>query len=153
MKWRAFAKKLLLNDGRIDAVEALFVRRAVAEDGKVDRVEVEFLLDLRRDAKFVHPDFTRFLYKVLKRSVLRDGSIDAAEVEWLRKMIFGNFLAGPQELAFLEDLRREARTVHPDFYSLLSDAGGVTPARPLRRKPAPPAPPAPARPEPKKGRK
>jgi hypothetical protein len=148
MDWRAFAKKLLLNDGRIDAVEALFVRRAIAADGKIDRAEVEFLLELRRDAKFVHPDFTRFLYKVLKRSVLRDGSIDAAEVEWLRKMIFGNLLAGPQELAFLEDLRREARRVHPDFYSLLSDAGGVTPAKPVRSKAAPAVKPAP-----KKGRK
>jgi hypothetical protein len=117
-------------------------------DGKIDKAEVEFLLELRRDAKFVHPDFTRFLYKVLKRSVLRDGSIDAAEVEWLRKMIFGNYLAGPQELAFLEDLRREARTVHPDYYSLLSDAGGVTPAKPVRGKAAPAA-----RPAPKKGRK
>ena len=143
MDWRAFAKRLLLNDGRIDAVEALFIRRAVAEDGKIDREEVEFLLDLRRDAKFVHPDFTRFLYKVLKRAVLRDGSIDAAEVEWLRKMIFGNYLAGPQELAFLEDLRREARTVHPDYYSLLSDAGGVTPAKPARRKAVPTAKPVP----------
>jgi hypothetical protein len=148
MDWRAFAKKLLLNDGRIDAIEALLIRRAIVADGKIERAEVEFLLDLRRDAKFVHPDFTRFLYKVLKRSVLRDGSIDAAEVEWLRKMIFGNFLAGPQELAFLEDLRREARTVHPDFYSLLSDAGGVTPAKPARRKATPIAKPAP-----KKGRK
>jgi hypothetical protein len=148
MDWRAFAKKLLLNDGRIDAVEALFIRRAVVEDGKIDREEIEFLLDLRRDAKFVHPDFTRFLYKVLKRTVLRDGSIDAAEVEWLRKLIFGSLLAGPQELAFLEDLRREARAVHPDFYSLLSDAGGVTPAKPGRRKAVPTA-----RPTPKKGRK
>ena len=148
MDWRAFAKKLLLNDGRIDAIEALLIRRAIVADGKIERAEVEFLLDLRRDAKFVHPDFTRFLYKVLKRSVLRDGSIDAAEVEWLRKMIFGNFLAGPQELAFLEDLRREARTVHPDYYSLLSDAGGVTPAKPVRSKAAPTAKPAP-----KKGRK
>jgi hypothetical protein len=148
MKWRAFAKKLLLNDGRIDAVEALLVRRAVAEDGKIDREEVEFLLDLRRDATHVHPDFNRFLYKVLKRAVLRDGAIDAAEVEWLRKLIFGNYLAGPQELAFLEDLRREARHVHPDFYSLLSDAGGVTPAKPARRKAIPTA-----KPVAKKGRK
>jgi hypothetical protein len=148
MDWRACAKRLLLNDGRIDAVEALFIRRAIAEDGTIDRAEVEFLLDLRRDAQYVHPDFSRFLYKVLKQAVLRDGTIAAAEVEWLRKLIFGNYLAGPQELAFLEDLRREARTVHPDFYSLLSDAGGVTPARPLSRKPAPTA-----KPVPKKGRK
>ena len=148
MDWRAFAKKLLLNDGRIDAVEALFIRRAIAEDGTIDRAEVEFLLDLRRDARYVHPDFTRFLYKVLKRAVLRNGAIDAAEVEWLRKLIFGNYLAGPQELAFLEDLRREARTVHPDFYSLLSDAGGVTPAKPVRTRATPPA-----KLVPKKGRK
>lgn len=148
MDWRKFAKKLLLNDGRIDAVETLFIRRAILEDGKIDREEVEFLLDLRRDAKFVHPDFTRFLYKVLKRAILRDGSIDAAEVEWLRKMIFGNLLAGTQELAFLEDLRREARQVHPDFFSLLSDAGGVTPAKPVRRKAV-----ASAKPVTKKGRK
>ncbi len=148
MDWRGFAKRLLLNDGRVDAVETLFLRRAIVEDGKISRDEVEFLLELRREAKFVHPDFNRFLYRVLKRAILRDGAIDAAEVEWLRKLIFGNFLAGPQELAFLEDLRREAVTVHPDFYALLSDAGGVTPAKPVRGK-APPA----AKPVSKKGRK
>jgi hypothetical protein len=139
MDWRGFAKRLVLNDGRVDAVETLFLRRAIAEDRKVDRAEVEFLLELRRDAKFVHPDFNRLLYRVLKKAILRDGAIDASEVEWLRKLIFANFLAGPQELAFLEDLRREARTVHPDFYSLLSDAGGVTPAKPVREKPPPTA--------------
>jgi hypothetical protein len=148
MDWRKFAKKLLLNDGRVDAVETLFIRRAILEDGKISRDEVEFLLDLRREAKFTHPDFNRFLYAVLKRAILRDGVIDAAEVEWLRKLIFASYLAGPQELAFLEDLSREARKVHPDFYKLLADAGGPTVARPVRRKATPAA-----RPAPKKGRK
>lgn len=141
MDWPTFAKKLLLNDGRIDAVETLFIRRAVTADGKVDREEVEFLLDLRRSATYAHPDFNRFLYKILRQAILRDGVIAASEVEWLRKLIFANYLAGPQELSFLEDLRREAKKVHPDFYALLSDAGGVTPARPARRKAAPTAPP------------
>jgi hypothetical protein len=150
MDWREFAKRLLLNDGRIDAVETVMIRRAVLEDGTVDKEEVEFLLDLRRDATFTHPDFNRLLYGALKRAILRDGAIDAAEVEWLRKLIFANLLAGPQELAFLEDLRREARHVHPDFYKLLSDAGGVTAARPVVRKAAPVK--AKPRTPPKKGR-
>ena len=81
---------------RIDAVETLFIRRAVTADGKVDREEVEFLLDLRRSATHVHPDFNRFLYKILRQAILRDGAIAAAEVEWLRKLIFANYLAGPQ---------------------------------------------------------
>ena len=149
MDWRAFAKKLLLNDGRVDAIEAVLIRRAVLEDGVIDRDEVEFLLELRREAKSVHPDFNRFLYGVLGRAVLRDGAIDSAEVEWLRKLIFSDYLAGPQELAFLEDLGREARRVHPDFSQLLADAGGPTIARRATRKVR--ATPVKGRPAPRKG--
>lgn len=143
MDWRAFSKRLLLGDGRIDRVEAALVRRAVLEDGAVDRKEVEFLLELRRDAKAVHPEFTKFLYRVLKRAVLRDGVVTRAEANWLRKMIFdAGLLAGPQERVFLTEMLQEATKVAPEFHALLAECGGpLTPAkatarRPTARKPA-----------------
>jgi hypothetical protein len=135
MDWRAYSKRLLLGSGRIDKAEAAMVRRAVLADGKVDRREVEFLLELRRDARTVHPDFTKFLYKVLKRAVLKDGVISKGETAWLRKMIFdAGLLAGPQERLFLTDLLRDARQAAPEFQKLLDDCGGpLTAARPTRR--------------------
>lgn len=135
MDWRAYTKRLLLGSGRLDKAEAALVRRAVLADGKVDRREVEFLLELRRDAKTVHPDFTKFLYQVLKRAILKDGEIAKSEVAWLRKVIFdAGLLAGPRERLFLTDLMRDARKVAPEFYALLDECGGpLTSARPTRR--------------------
>ena len=128
MDWRGFAKRLLLADGRIDAAETALIRRAVLADGQVDQDEVEFLLELRRDATGVHPEFAAFVYEEIGKAVLKDGTIDKAETAWLRGLIFGRgLLAGQAEQAFLSDLGKQAKKVHPDFLALLADCGG--PAR------------------------
>ena len=137
MDWRAFAKNLVLNNGRIDRAEAAMVRRAVVEDRKVDRKEVEFLLELRRDAKSVHPDFVKFVYQVLTRAVLKDGVISKGEANWLRKVIFDHgLLAGPQERLFLTELLRGARQVAPEFRALLDECGGPLTAGTPTKRPA-----------------
>ena len=139
MDWRAFARRLLMKDGTIDAAAAALVRRTVMADGVVDRREVEFLLELRRDAKSVHPSFIKFLYGILKKAVLKDGFVSRSETAWLRKLIFdAGLLAGPQERMFLTEVRREANRVVPEFDALLAECGGpLTPARPAGRRPAP----------------
>jgi hypothetical protein len=124
MKWREFSKRLLLADGSIDEAEARLIKRAILEDKVVDQDEVEFLLELKRDAKAVHPEFTRFLYAILKKAILKDGVISGGEVAWLRKLIFANLFAGPLEREFLTELAREAKRVDPEFHQLLADAGG-----------------------------
>lgn len=137
MDWRAFSKKLLLADGKIDKARAALIRQAVVEDGRVDRKEVEFLLELRRDAKMVHPDFTKFLYRVLTRAVLKDGVITKGEANWLRKMIFDHgLLAGPQERLFMTELLRGARQVAPEFRALLDECGGPLTAGTPTTRPA-----------------
>jgi hypothetical protein len=137
MNWRDFSKKLLLADGKIDRAKAALVRQAVVEDGRVDRKEVEFLLELRRDAKSVHPEFNKFLYRVLTRAVLKDGVISRSETAWLRKMIFDHgLLAGPQERLFLTELLRGARQVAPEFTVLLQECGGPLTAGVPTKKPA-----------------
>jgi hypothetical protein len=136
MDYRAFARRLLMKDGTIDAAASALVRRTVMADGHVDRREVEFLLELRRDAKTVHPSFLKFLYSVLKKAVLKDGVVTRSETAWLRKLIFdAGLLAGPQEREFLTAVRREADRVVPEFDALLAECGGpLTPARPVARR-------------------
>src|SRR5947208_676211 len=137
MNWRDFSKKLLLADGKIDRAKAALVRQAVVEDGRVDRKEVEFLLELRRDAKAVHPDFNKFLYRVLTWAVLKDGVISRGETAWLRRMIFDHgLLAGPQERLFLTELLRGARQVVPEFRVLLDECGGPLTAGTPTKRPA-----------------
>jgi hypothetical protein len=125
MDWRAFSKRLLLTDGRIDEPETRLLRRAVLEDGLIGTAEVEFLLDLRREAKTVHPEFTKFLYAVIKAAVLRDGVVGPTESGWLRKMIFeGGRLPARSNRRFLTAIARDATRVSPEFDALLADCGG-----------------------------
>src|SRR5437899_12948695 len=85
MNWREFAKKLLLADGRITEHETAMVQRAILEDHKVDREEVELLVELKREATMVDPEFDAFLLRVLKSVVMADGVIRDAEARWLRR--------------------------------------------------------------------
>src|SRR5262249_42871594 len=49
--WRKTAKAFLLADGGIDDREVAVLRKEVFADGKADETEVDFLLELRREAK------------------------------------------------------------------------------------------------------
>jgi len=118
MDWPKFAKKLLLADGRISELETDLLRRAILADKVVDREEVEFLAELKREAVTVSPEFNRFLYDVLKRVVLVDGAITDQEARWLRRIIFSDRQVKPIEATFVEDLKREARKVGPEFEAL-----------------------------------
>jgi uncharacterized tellurite resistance protein B-like protein len=90
MDWRAFAKKMLLADGTVNEAEALALRRAILVDGKVSRDEAAFVLELKKEARAVHPDFARFAHIVLGQVLLRDGIIDPSEVDWLRSVLLAD---------------------------------------------------------------
>jgi len=121
MNWPAFAKKLLLDDGRISERETELLRRAILADGVVDKEEVAFLVDLKRSAASVHPDFDTFLFSVLEKIILADGVISDEEARWLRKILFADKQTTPGEVEFVQELRRKAKSVGPEFEELYRD--------------------------------
>lgn len=121
MNWSEIAKRLLLDDGRITERETELLRRAVFADNVVDREEVAFLVDLKRSATTVHPEFDRFLFDVLQRIVLADGAISDNEARWLRQMLFADQQVTPTEVEFIERLHREAQSFGAEFESLYKD--------------------------------
>jgi hypothetical protein len=125
MNWPAFAKRLLLDDGRINQRETELIKRALLADHKVDREEAEFLIELKRSAIAVHPDFDRFLYDVLKRAVLRDGVIGDDEVRWLRKFLQTDGKVTVVEVQFLKDLKAHVKQPSPEFDKLYRDFVGA----------------------------
>lgn len=121
MNWPRFAKKLLLVDQRVSEHEAHLLKHALLEEGLIDREGIAFLAQLKREAVYVHPEFDRILFRVIKRVILTDGAVSDAEALWLRKLIFADRLAGAAEVEFLKELRREARTVGTEFEKLYKD--------------------------------
>jgi uncharacterized tellurite resistance protein B-like protein len=116
-----FAEKLLLADGRLTELETALLKRAILDDNKVDREEVEFLVELKREATRVHPDFDAFLFQVLRSVVLADGVISDAEARWLRKILFADNQIVRAETKFVEELRREAKQYGKEFEQLWKD--------------------------------
>jgi hypothetical protein len=115
MNWPAFVKKLLLDNGRLNQRETDLLKRAILADRAVDREEAAFLVDLKRSADWVHPDFDHFLFEVLRRVVLRDGVVSDQEAHWLRGLIGVDGKLTPAEIHFLADLKTQARTTGREF--------------------------------------
>ncbi|HEV3236553.1 MAG TPA: hypothetical protein VGZ25_06165 [Gemmataceae bacterium] len=121
MNWPQFAKKLLLADGRISELETALIKRAVLDDNKVDREEVEFLVELKREATMVHPEFDALLLRVLKSVVMADNVISDAEALWLRKILFADNQVVRAETKLIEELHREAKSFGKEFEQLWRD--------------------------------
>jgi hypothetical protein len=124
MNWPAFVKKLLLDNGRINQREADLLKRAILADRAVDREEAAFLVDLKRSADWVHPDFDRFLFEVLRRVVLRDGAISDQEARWLRGLLAADGKLAPAEAHFLVDLKAQAKSTGREFEQLYHQCVG-----------------------------
>lgn len=117
-EWRNLAKALALADGVIGEREALLIRDQLLADRSIDRAELEFLLEVRHAARSVVPSFTQFVNEVVKKTVLKDGTISSAEAVWLGKWIRADRKISPDERKLLEELRRDARQVCPEFQAL-----------------------------------
>jgi hypothetical protein len=52
-------KLYLLTDGEIDVSETELIRSVLYADGKIDKYEKDFLKDLKKSAKKVHPNFLK----------------------------------------------------------------------------------------------
>lgn len=125
MDWKRLAKRLILADQRISEVEAKILIEEVLSDKTVDRAELEFLGDVRREALVIDPEFDTFFFRLVKRAVLLNGTVADAEARWLRSTFFADRQVSAAERAFLEDVRREATTVGPEFEALCRECLSV----------------------------
>src|SRR5688572_25877839 len=109
MDWRRLSKRLLLSDGKITAREAEILREEVWADGRVTKDELEFLQEVRREARFfVSEEFDALFFDILRRLVLVDGTITDDEARWLRRVVFSDHTATEAETKFLKRLQRDA---------------------------------------------
>ncbi len=119
--WRDLCKAALLADGTIDDREVTLVRKEFFADGRIDRTELEFLLEVRREAKSTVPNFQRLLFEAIRSIILKDGSIDAAEADWLRSWIFADGKVDADEKHWLKELKLLADSVSPEFMTLYNE--------------------------------
>ncbi len=86
----AALKRELLADGSIDEAEVTRLRTEIYADGTVEAEEVQLLVDLRNEAKQLHPSFTGLFFQALGDYFLADGALDAAEAAELRAILFAD---------------------------------------------------------------
>jgi hypothetical protein len=122
MDWRGFAKRLILRDGIVGEVETGLIKKGMLEDYLVDPDELVFLLEIRHEAKEVHPDFAELVNHALGLRVLRDKKIDAEEVKWLYRLVYEDKVIYQEEYDLLVDLEKRADLVCPEYYTLLKEA-------------------------------
>lgn len=113
--WRKLAKQILLADGQIDVREVGVVRRELFADGKIDEHELEFLWELKREAKAVAPAFTQLVFMALKNNIMADGIISPNEVVWLRRWLLADGKIDADEKKFLQELKSGAKQVCKEF--------------------------------------
>lgn len=111
----------ILADGVIDDAEVELLRRELYIDNQIDKEDVEFLMELRSEARSVCPAFEELFFQALKDNVLQDGSIEGEEAHWLRAMLFADGKIDDREKKFLRDLKREARQTSPEFQILYGE--------------------------------
>ena len=116
--WRNLCKTALLGDGQIDEREVNLIRKEFFADGRIDRSELEFLLEVRREAKAMVPSFQKLLFEAIRNVILRDGTIDASETAWLRSWIFADGKVDADEKHWLKELNLLANKVSPEFMAL-----------------------------------
>ncbi|MGL4550197.1 MAG: hypothetical protein ACRC33_03330 [Gemmataceae bacterium] len=115
--WKKTAKAILLADGAIDEREVAVLRAEFLADGKVDDSELDFLLELRRDAKAVVPGFHFLMIEALKSCCLDGDAIRPGSASLLRRWLLSDRV-GYVEKRYLEELRAAAKQVPPDFEML-----------------------------------
>ena len=112
----------VLADGKIDEGELEQLCRHVYRNGTPNLDDVRLLVELYTNVPQLSDAFENFFYGVLKRVVLADGEIQPGEQFYLLKVLYSDRVIRPRELAFLRELRQEAKHVSPDFEQLCQTA-------------------------------
>lgn len=119
--WKSLLKDVLLADGAIDSDEAKLLKKEILADGVVDNDEIEFIVDLRNNAKEMCAEFTEFFFDALASNILEDGVVDADEVVRLRKILYADGVIDSDEKAFLTRLKNSAKSVCAEFDTLYTE--------------------------------
>lgn len=112
----------ILADQKIDAGEVRQLCEHVYRNGSPNLEDVKLLVELYTGVTNPSEAFEDFFYGVLKKVILADGEIQPGEQFYLLKVLYSDRVIRPRELAFLRELRREARQVTPDFEQLCQSA-------------------------------
>jgi hypothetical protein len=110
----------ILKDGIIDEDEVKTLHKVIYEDGVVDREEIDFLVDLRNNAKEACQGFVNLFFKAMQDHVLADGVIDEDEVKLLDEAIFADDIVDDDEKQLLRDLKEKADSACSAFDDLCS---------------------------------
>jgi hydrogenase maturation factor HypE len=129
--WRKLTIQVLLADGVIDTTEVKILRKELFADKKIDADEVKFLTELRTAAikkakakkQSLKPEFEKLFYDALKTNLLADHKIDASEVKKLREILGKPSPTAKRKKDFLAGLKKEAKSVTPDFNRLCEEFG------------------------------
>jgi hypothetical protein len=118
-------KSTILADGtdlHIDEADVELIRKSLPADGALSRDEVEFLTELRTEARAVCPAFDQLFFPAFKAHLLADGKISYPEQFSLLRMLYGGGGIDPAERQFLIELRKEVREPSPEFDALYKQA-------------------------------
>jgi uncharacterized tellurite resistance protein B-like protein len=116
--WRTLAKNLILADGVIEPRDTVILQREFLADQRIDRSELQFLVELRKQAKAVSQTFEDFFFEVVKKTLLLDRGISTEEARWLRDWMLADGKVDKREMQLLKELREEAVHLSPEFEAL-----------------------------------
>jgi hypothetical protein len=112
----------LLQDGKITDQEVEVIRGYLRDRGSLDMEDVKFLVELLNDAREVSPAFDAIFFPALKDVILADGRVGLDEQFYLLKMLYSDGNVRECEKQFLQELRREAKEITPEFEALCKEA-------------------------------
>jgi hypothetical protein len=112
----------VLADGKISNEEVKLLCDHVYRTGTPNLDDVRLLVELYTGAPTLSEAFENFFYGVLKKVILADGEILPGEQFYLLKTIYSDRVIRPRELAFLRELRTEAKQITPAFEQLCQTA-------------------------------
>jgi hypothetical protein len=115
--WKYTAKAFLLADGGIDDREVGVLRKELFADGKIDDVEMDFLMELKRDAKRLVPGFHFLMIEALKSFCLSGGVIGPSATSLFRRWMQPGKVAYVEK-RYLDEVRAAARQVPAEFDQL-----------------------------------
>lgn len=112
----------ILADQKISDSELRLLSAHVYRNGSPNLDDVRLLVELYTGVAKPSEAFENFFYGVMKKVILADGEIQPGEQFYLLKVIYFDRIIRPRELAFLRELRREAKQITPDFEQLCQQA-------------------------------
>ena len=113
--WQKMAKAILLADGTIDEREVVAIRKELFADGTIDDIELEFLFELRNQAKGVKTSFNVLLGEAIRNCLLDNGTLKPGALSFLRHLILSDGKVDAGEKVFLQQLRSAMKSVPHDF--------------------------------------